>query len=101
MKDNPKNALMIVAALLVVYVGAFFGTMEVKPLLSSAQHQHWFYSGWYVPRWAGYQNESIFTQGMVTFFAPLIWVEEQVRPPGYWEWKEGQPKPDWMKPSTP
>ena len=30
MKANLKNALMIAAALLVVYVGAFFGMTKVK-----------------------------------------------------------------------
>ena len=93
MKANPKNALMVVAALLVVYVVAFFVTMKVKPIsygdkLAFRMHMpRWIYSNKY-HLWDPWEN---------TFFAPLIWVERQLRPPEYWQWKKGQPVPDWMK----
>ena len=116
MKANLKNALMIVAALLVVYVVAFFVTMEVK-MFESFRDIRTGLIRIRVPRWGEYSaadplnspwiplpkwdensgGHPLNRHWTVTFFAPLIWVEHHVRPPEYWEWKAGQPKPDWMK----
>ena len=108
MKANLKNALMIVAALLVVYVGAFFVMMKLETgcrsyLLtpSTPGYRYSSYERAHVPRWVTLRFPSNSERWLDTLFAPLIWVEHQVRPPEYWEWKRGQPKPDWMKPSTP
>ena len=95
MKANLKNALMIVAALLVVYVGAFFATMKVKPIMLPAP-KIWWVGGRHVPRWGTDPGEYL-DHWTVKFFAPLIWVEHQILPPEYWEWNEGQPVPDWVK----
>ena len=106
MKANLKNALMIVAALLVVYVVAFFVMMEVK--IVRFRHYNFpgaFPAAWppnyeraHVPRWVtpgpAYSNSNHWYD---ILFAPLIWVEHQVRPLEFWEWNEGQPVPDWMK----
>ena len=111
MKANPKNALMIVAALLVflaVYVLAFYMTMKLKVTVSDLN----VYTpiGMPVgtplaradlrPRWE-YPSDRKFTWGTkaaLVLFAPLIWVEHQVRPPEYWVWKDWTPKPEWMNP---
>ena len=96
MKANLKNALMVVAALLVVYVAAFFATMKVQAIsLRECTYRVHMLRGHYSNK---YYLESHWPN---IFFAPLIWMEEQVLPPEYWEWRPGQPKPDWMKPSTP
>ena len=107
MKANLKNILMIVAALLVVYVVAFFVMMEVKVI----RYRHFGFPGafpgyWnhnyeraHVPRWGTRgRNYTYSKHWHDTLFEPLIWVEHQVLPPEYWEWKEGRPEPDWVKP---
>ena len=111
MKANLKNALMIVAALLVAYVAAFFVTMKLEigidwhsyvrrpPQIYSLGHWPTIYARKHVPRWvtpdSAYSSSNHWHD---ILFAPLIWVEHHVRPPEYWEWKEGQPKPDWIPP---
>ena len=101
MKANLKNALMIVAALLVAYASAFLVTMEVVeyPLPTyypPAEYRFRIHA----PRWGSSKPWYLLigqSHWMVTFFAPLIWVEHQVLPPEYWHWKTGEPKPDWAK----
>ena len=97
MKANLKNALMIVAALLVAYISAFFVTMEVvKSPYRNLDLPHAHRTRIHVPRWVAFPGRFL-GHWTVKFFAPLIWVEHQILPPEYWEWNEGQPVPDWVK----
>ena len=101
MKANLKNALMIVAALLVGYVGAFFGMMKVEvqseyavPGLKETKFRV------HVQRWASSRTRFLYYgpgHWTVRFFAPLIWVEHQILPPEYWRWNDAHPKPIWPK----
>ena len=102
MKDNLKNALMIVAALLlVVYVGAFFVMMRT----GSCSSAFGLANRGGGPIWAFVvivpRDAAVVAAGegkwMYTFFAPLIWTEKKLRGKTFGEWRLGEPKPSWVE----
>ena len=104
MKANPKNALMIVAALLALYVGAYFATMKVMAIHMDYIDGNNTSRGNFAdadirPRWARpfFEGDSRGTKVLLFVFTPLIMAEKRLRPPEYWEWKTGQPKRDWVR----
>ena len=102
MKANLKNALMIVAALLVVYVSAFFVTMTLVqyPCYSPKLRKEGKFRT-HAPRWGPSPAPFYYcwpdNHWSLKFFAPVIWVEQQILPREYFRWYVGDPVPDWAK----
>ena len=102
MKDNLKNALVVVAALL-FYVGAYFATMKVRPIDLNVRR----FTGRHVilaeaatrPRWGDpFIKEKAWGTRVILFvFTPLSWAERKLRGEDYFDWQEGGTQPDWAK----
>ncbi len=88
----------MIFAVLGVYFVAFKVLMTVKAIdYGSGAHGPRSVERMHMPRWMYSNKYHLFGHWMDTFFAPLIWVERQVRSPEYWTWHEGQPEPEWLK----